>query len=755
MSFVFEGYAEPKTKTSPESKDKFVFEGYQEKSNDPARLAMQAAIGLGKGAIYSSPAAVPALAGEVALPGAIQNVIGELLESDIEHQALYPGEFPALNREQIEKGAQEAEESLLGGEGLVGGLISSPFRAAGIETNPQTGAEKTTRGITEFLALLKSGKADNESLKKAAVTAFAGQAGKETLIQMGVPEWVADLLGIGAASALAHATPKTKYTGPKSKSAAVVEERIASEPPGGGPPGGSGPIEEFRNKIKSNLVTEEDLLKNFSKQKIANTKFETAEKALEEITGKPKELKTSRGPLGIEVKAPEKSSQKQLNGIVEKPEGPGAVISELEFETEAAGGRAQNITIRENAANARREVSEAYKEAEENYKNINSIADKALLTELKYEAAKIRESAKPNTAESVVLKTIEDVIDHYIVRNGVSVRTLIRTSDSISGMANYELPFTGPKDILKTVANALDRAAIRAIENNGGNAELQRLANRKYGEWANKYANDDVSPFLERTVNNPESLFRQSIDDEGAYRAVQSALHDSPRAKEFTDAMARQVAEKKMGKFKDDEIGSSEYRRALRNLEALIGHENSAAYDQALRQAIRIPRPKDIVPTNTKESSKKLAHRITSVPESTKIAMKVAKYKDTNPEEIISKLKSRSGIKELKKDFPKKSFDMLVEQEARSILHEGKIEKTFAGDDLYRILNKESNFEIFAEILGTEEANLLREAAKNIGKQNMSSERLKNSLFSLTKQGAKIVLGLKAFNVLKALISAL
>ena len=103
------------------------------------------------------------------------------------------------------------------------------------------------------------------------------------------------------------------------------------------------------------------------------------------------------------------------------------------------------------------------------------------------------------------------------MQNGLSVQQLIRTSDSISGMANYELPFTGPKDILKRAANSLDRAAIRAIENNGGNAELQREANRRYGRWADTYANDDISPYLERTVNNPESLYRKSTTDEGAF----------------------------------------------------------------------------------------------------------------------------------------------------------------------------------------------------------------------------------------------
>ena len=257
--------------------------------------------------------------------------------------------------------------------------------------------------------------------------------------------------------------------------------------------------------------------------------------------------------------------------MVEKEEGPGSAISKKQFESDAEGGRAQNSLVREQAKLERKKVSEAYKNAEENYAKINSIADTQLISEIKEEIKNLSQSVKPNTAEASVLKTLQDVLETYTLRNGLSVKQLIKTSDSLSGMANYELPFTGPKEILKRAASSLDEAAIRAIENNGGNANLVRLANKEYSKWAAKFANDEIVPFMERTVNNPESLFRQSTSNEGYFRAVERSLENAEHGKAVSDAMARRFAEKKMGKFKAEDVGTETYNKSLRDLRALIG----------------------------------------------------------------------------------------------------------------------------------------------------------------------------------------
>ena len=320
-----------------------------------------------------------------------------------------------------------------------------------------------------------------------------------------------------------------------------------------------------------------------------------------------------------------------------------------------------------------------YKNAEENYAKINSIADTQLISEIKEEIKNLSQSVKPNTAEASVLKTLQDVLETYTLRNGLSVKQLIKTSDSLSGMANYELPFTGPKEILKRAASSLDEAAIRAIENNGGNANLVRLANKEYSKWAAKFANDEIVPFMERTVNNPESLFRQSTSNEGYFRAVERSLENAEHGKAVSDAMARRFAEKKMGKFKAEDVGTETYNKSLRDLRALIGEKRAAQFERLQRRQSILPEPqrlkeaKPIKGRVTSATQQKTPAPVPVKPRPIKqtaypgnklevLAQKIAKYKKMKPEDVLKKLETRSGIKELRKEFGDRNVNNLVKR---------------------------------------------------------------------------------------------
>ncbi len=130
-----------------------------------------------------------------------------------------------------------------------------------------------------------------------------------------------------------------------------------------------------------------------------------------------------------------------------------------------------------------------------------------------------------------------------------------------------------------------------------------------------------------------------------------------------------------------------------------------------------------------------------------------AKYLDKKPEDIQKMMNSRSGIKELRKDFSgtdqkKELFQTLSKQKMRSIMREGNIEKDFTGDDLYKFLNKESNYEIFSEILGENETEALRKSAKEIGKAQVKSEVRKEKISKVSNQFV-------SFKILKTLLDIL
>ena len=505
---------------------------------------------------------------------------------------------------------------------------------------------------------------------------------------------------------------------PKDAVQAMFEERAAlGLPTRGAPPEGP--------SIQQQIVGEN----------LPVSPYEVAEKALAET--QPKITKGNR--LGLEIPVQETSSAPSLGGRVERAPGPGTAISPVEFESEASGGRALNSLVKENASNERKIVSKLYEKAQDNYKNISSIYPE-LSQQIESEIGRLSETLKPNTAESSIIKTLQElqreIGDSTMGFREVPVSRLIRASDSLSGMANYELPFTGPKEILKRTASLFDQAALKAIESKGGNPDLLRQANKQYGQWADRFANDEISPYLSRKVNNPESLFRKSISDEGSFRAIEDAIKGTKRSNEYTNAIAREVAERRMGKFKSDQIGSPEYDKAFRNLKELIGDKRAISYDKAFRNQAKVPKPREIF------SKTSASNKLNNVIE------KVSKHSKLKPEDVLKKLNSRSGIKELKKEFSKESFDTMIRQKARSILQEGNIEHKFKGDDIYKVLNKESNFEIISEIVGREEAQSFLDAARQLKNEYVTYETLK----SVAKGSLKLAATSKVLKFLFTLV---
>src|SRR5271170_788950 len=91
------------------------------------RNLMQGAIGAAKGTLYTSPAAVPAIVGELALPGAIEQSIREEEEF---HRDLPPRLREALDLPEFKPDvARQASQNLInkitGGKGIVEAVIGA------------------------------------------------------------------------------------------------------------------------------------------------------------------------------------------------------------------------------------------------------------------------------------------------------------------------------------------------------------------------------------------------------------------------------------------------------------------------------------------------------------------------------------------------------------------------------------------------------------------------------------------------------
>lgn len=130
-----------------------------------ARNAMQATIGGAQGVVYGLGALGPFLA-DIAYPGAVQSEISEQKYSPLEEPEFFPEASKRIREETqvpfdietIQKSASDMEQKVFGKEGFTTGLMTLPYRAFGIETEPKDTSESISRGTAALLAGYQSAK---------------------------------------------------------------------------------------------------------------------------------------------------------------------------------------------------------------------------------------------------------------------------------------------------------------------------------------------------------------------------------------------------------------------------------------------------------------------------------------------------------------------------------------------------------------------------------------------------------------------
>ncbi len=332
------------------------------------------------------------------------------------------------------------------------------------------------------------------------------------------------------------------------------------------------------------------------------------------------------------------------------------------------------------------------------------------------------ESAKLNTGEKAVLDQLthlKQVLgDTTTGLKEVSLKRLIKTADSMSGLANYEMPFTGPKDLLKKVVKDLNENVIGSLERKGLNAKAMRDADKAYSQWATKFLNDEISPFLERRNLNPETNFRKATSDEGTYRAIKQAL--SAKDARAVERLERHIADQRMkGYYKDiGKIETPEFMQDIANLEGLIGKEKANKVKGYFQ----------------KQS-------------------KPSEYLGKNPEALLDMMNTRTGIKKLKADMEKAGlsdvFDKLAEQKTLEILKGGVVSaEKITGTMLWENIRKPKDYDILSELYGKEAVNAALSDAAKAQNNKLAMEKL----FKLGKLAGQVLGASKLIKVISVLV---
>lgn len=470
--------------------------------------------------------------------------------------------------------------------------------------------------------------------------------------------------------------------------------------------------------------------------------FGTQEKAVEFLN---KPIETS--PVGLEVPIVE-AEAKPLQGRVTKPAEFGESISKNGFTSEANEGRLTSKYVKDLAAEERLPIAENYRLAKQVTKNHNAtfkpLAD--FVSDFKKEVELIPHR---NTAEQFVhkqLETIQDLVgspDRLLEANAAK---LMAQADSMSKAVNYEEAFGGYKSRVKSLVREINQGVENSLKANGlaNEAEIVANADKAYANFADRFLNDELAPFFEKRINDPESLAKK-LRNPGEYRAYKNAVGETNP--DLINAIDKALIEERLSPYfkNPSKVTGSDFKKDLDALKELVGpvkiknvervlrsklaeHEKSAERSLMLQNQAGVRKSKE-----PGKGASPLKERLPTT-----------EIKD--PEDIAKRLKSPSDIKKLRAEFKSKGdkqlFDQIAEHKVEDIFREGGYgSKTLKGQDIVKIIDNPSNHPVLLELLGKESLDLIYKEAAIAGAKEISSANAKKLVKDLLKIGVNGSLG--------------
>lgn len=426
----------------------------------------------------------------------------------------------------------------------------------------------------------------------------------------------------------------------------------------------------------------------------------------------------------------------------------GNLFSQNRFYNTTQGGHAFRNEIMAIDENVYRGVNELYRASRELNSQINEIHPN-LVGRLQNRIRELQAIPEPSDVQRRLLRASENILERLatVGENGeitgympINNQVLIDQVQSLRQIIDYDFAHGNTKNIFRPLINELQDSALSAAQSSGTTEAATAIneARNAYRMWVEAFDNDYVRPFRDASNQDYSKLFRSALDfDE--HNMLRRILNTTPRGQELINGSTREIVEKNLGKYFENPraVNPRDFDKAVRELEAVITPAQAQEIRDLFREASRRP--------NFRANQQ--------IRQPTNEEVIAAKYVDKKPEDIQRMMNSRSGIKELREDFrgseqKKELFDRLSKQKMRSVLREGNIEKDFTGDDLYKFLNKESNYEIFSEILGESETEALRQTAKEIGKEQVKSEVRKQRISKVANK----VVAFKAMEILLGIL---
>ena len=390
----------------------------------------------------------------------------------------------------------------------------------------------------------------------------------------------------------------------------------------------------------------------------------------------------------------------------------GNIFSPLRFYNSTEGGQALVNEIRTLDNQAYQLVNSLYDRSREFNAEVNEISPQ-LVNDIVNYRDQIAAIPSPSTPQRTALASANQVLNRLATFDNegnvtgyqpINNQDLINQIQAWNSQIDFDFEHGDVKNIYLPMIGATERAVIRNAEQAGNIDAIESFndARTGYAFWAQRFNNPYIRPFRDTSNEDYSKLFKGALDiDE--YNYLNNILHQSDRGDQLSHALSRELVEKRLKKYIDDPSKAlgPEFEKEIREIESFATPEQVHQINNLLSQSRRGPEFKAV--------------QLKRPP--SPIETKVSKYLDKEWEDIYKLTNTTAGRKQLKKDLSKlpEYYDLIMRNKIRDILHEGEIRKDFTGNDIYRILNKTENYELFSDYLGEDVVKEAKEIAKERG----------------------------------------
>lgn len=330
----------------------------------------------------------------------------------------------------------------------------------------------------------------------------------------------------------------------------------------------------------------------------------------------------------------------------------GEIFSKDRIYNPTQGGKGIKNEIAQNSEKKYAETNKLYDSLDNDLKTVSgNVPDLANKLDITLQELKTIPDKVKSAPEKQLQSAIDDILNNISLRNRegkivatapVNALELNKWARSLGHQIDFDFAHGQPKGIFKNTVGQLKDAVKELIKTHQEIEQRFSAANKSYSEWAQTYNNEYTRPFLDKSNQDYEKLYR-STQNPDELNMLKNALN-SPKGEQYKNALIREFVEKEIAPFSQGKnIDLAKLDETLRRLESVATPEQVSQVKEIILE--KSPLRKKKISEPQKELSKQVAKHKETVQEMQKRhAEEVKALKQKHKEAKIAELNRRKPI---------------------------------------------------------------------------------------------------------------